>query len=73
MSNSKMSRKNVWLVMQKSRPTIGKTLIYTDQMLRVVGEYSGLVPVSIVGRILGGVGRIMLMSNRQVIAHFAPI
>ena len=139
MSDVGVDGKEVWRMMRKSRPYIGKTLIYTDKMLRVAGrglhllnfknidffllflsfnnmvsklftpifnsivfkflndkiffswiyiqknclfqekydkskylvavELSGVGHISIVGRAFGGLGRILLMSNRQVIVH----
>ena len=69
MSEVEINSKEVWMMMRKSRPYIGKTLIYTDRMLRVAGELSGVGHISIVGRVVGGLGRIVLMSNKQVIEH----
>jgi hypothetical protein len=38
MSDVGVDSKEVWMMMRKSRPYIGKTLIYTDRMLRVAGR-----------------------------------
>ena len=58
--------KKVWLLMHKSRPHIGKTLIYTDQVLRLVGNCSGQGHISIIGKVFGGLGKLVLKYNHQV-------
>ena len=58
--------KKVWLLMHKSRPHIGKTLIYTDKVLRLVGKYSGQGHISIIGKVFGGMGQLVLKYNHKV-------
>ena len=42
MSDEGGDSKKVSMMMRKSRPYIGKTLIYTDRMLRVAGRVMDL-------------------------------
>ena len=56
-----------WLA--KRRPQMANSMLFTDKVLKAVGEVSGVGPISHVGYIFAGVGNLIMKWNNKVNAY----